>query len=324
MQRLLIVSVNYRTPELCLGCIASVAAERSRLPETRMVIVDNDSGDGSYERIRTAVDERGWSDWVSVVAADHNGGFAYGNNFAIRPALASDEPPDLIWLLNPDAEVLEGSGEALVRFLNDHPKAGMATSRWVPKDGQPATEAPTAFRRFSALGELLGTMQLHILERLFPKAVVGMWPRDEPFKADWLSGTTLMFKRAVVDDIGLMDEGYFLYFEESDYCLQAQRKGWELWWVPDSRFYHVIGASTGFTWNSVQQRRRPAYWFYSRRRYFVKNFGAAYAVAADSLHIVGYVGWRLRALVQRKPNLDPPHYLWDFLVNSVFAKGFKL
>ena len=323
MQRLLIVTVNYKTPELCIKCIQSVAAERPRLPATRMVIVDNDSGDGSFERIGAAIAANGWSDWISVVAADRNGGFSYGNNVAIRAALASTERPDLIWLLNPDAELLPGAGEALVRFLNAHPKAGMATSRWAPREGQQAS-APTAFRRFTAIGEFVSHVQLRILEKLFPKSVIGIWPRNEPFQADWLSGTTMMIRREVIDDIGLMDEGYFLYFEESDYCLQAKRKGWEMWFVPDSCIHHVIGAATGFTPPGSRQKRRPAYWFQSRRRYFLKNFGAAYALAADLLHLAGYLVWRARVKLEGKPDLDPPHYLGDFLSHSVLAKGFRL
>jgi N-acetylglucosaminyl-diphospho-decaprenol L-rhamnosyltransferase len=323
MQRLLIVSVNYRTPDLCVKCVQSVAAERPRLPQMRMVIVDNDSGDGSFERIRSAIEAHGWSDWVSVVAAGRNGGFSYGNNVAIRPALSSAEPPDLIWLLNPDAEVLEGAGQALVNFLATHPRAGMVTSQWLPKDGQQES-APMAFRRFTALGEFVTHVQSSALERLFPKAVIGLWPRSEPFQADWLSGTTLMIRREVIEDIGLMDEGYFLYFEESDYCLQAKRKGWELWFVPDSCIHHVIGASTGFTTPGHRQRRRPAYWFHSRRRYFLKNFGTAYALAADLMHIAGYLLWRVRVKLEGKPDFDPPHYLKDFFAQSVFVKGFKL
>ncbi|MGF1547294.1 MAG: glycosyltransferase family 2 protein [Thiotrichales bacterium] len=321
MSRLLIVTVNYRTAALTEKCLRSVAAELPTLPETRMVIVDNDSGDGSFETIRAAIDANGWSDWAEVVQAERNGGFSYGNNYAIRPAMQSAEPPDLIWLLNPDAELLGGAGAALVDFLNRHPRAGMVTSQEVDDSGSPQ---PMAFRRFSAVGELVQTMRLGLLARLFPNAVVPIWPADEPFRADWLSGSSLMIRREVIQDLGLMDEGYFLYFEESDYCLQAQRKGWELWYVPQSRIFHVQGASTGFIKSALKQPRRPAYWFYSRRRYFVKNFGGVYAVVADALHLIGYAFWRVRRWVQNKPDLDPPGYLGDFFRNSVFVKGFTL
>lgn len=324
MARLLIVTVNFRTPALTLECIASVAAERAALPPLRMVIVDNASGDGSLAQIRAGVQARGWGDWCEVVDGGRNGGFSFGNNVAIRPAMASPEPPDFIWLLNPDAKLIRDGGRALVDFLVAHPRAGMATSSSLDAQGHRQT---MAFRRFTALGEFVGTMKLGVLDRLFAPTVVPMAPRDEPHAADWLSGCSLMIRREVIEQIGLMDESYFLYFEESDYCLQARRKGWELWYVPQSTIFHAIGAATGLNDGTAhaprKPSRRPAYWFESRRRYFVKNFGAGYAALADAAHMIGFALWRLRRWVQRKPDLDPPHYLADFLRHSVFAAGFR-
>lgn len=321
MTSLLIVTVNYRTADLAIKCIASVAADLANLPaETRMVVVDNASGDDSVEQIQAAVENNGW-DWVDVVAAERNGGFSYGNNQALRPALQSSNPPDYVWLLNPDAESLPGAGSALIDFLQAHPQAGLATSQYVDPDDEPKA---MAFRHFTVTSELVSNMNLGILERLFPNALIPVPPRDEPYQADWLSGTSLMIRREVLEDVGLMDEGYFLYFEESDYCLQAQRRGWELWYVPESRILHFIGASTGFHDGGQRQPRRPQYWFESRRRYFVKNHGPAYAMLADAGHMLGYAAWATRRTLQRKENLDPPHYLFDFLRNSVFVKGFRL
>ena len=322
MPKLLIVTVNYRTTELAIKCLASIASDLHNLPEeTEMVVVDNQSGDGSMEKIATAIEERGWQSWASIVEAERNGGFSYGNNFAIRPALEHESPPDYVWLLNPDAESLEGAGKALLDFMDAHPKAGLTTSRYVDPEDEPKA---MAFRHFTALSELVSNLRLGTMDRLFPQTVIPVPPQEQPYQAEWLSGTSLMIRREVFDTIGLMDEGYFLYFEESDYCLQAQRKGWELWYVPESRILHVIGASTGFRHTSAREPRRPAYWFESRRRYFIKNHGALYAALADAFHLTGYSLWTLRQFLQRKENLDPPYYLWDFFRHSVFLKGFSL
>ena len=321
MKKLLIVTVNYRIPELTEKCLRSIANDRARLPEhTRMVVVDNDSGDGSYEKIANAIRRNGWEEWAEVVASGHNGGFAYGNNVAIRRALDSNDPPDYIWLLNPDAESLEGAGQALIDFLETHPKAGLATSRY---DESATGPNATAFRDFSILTELVTTLRIGLLERLLPRGVVHFEPQQHPHPADWISGTSLMIRREVFDDIGLMDEGYFLYFEESDFCLQAQRHGWECWYVPESRILHVLGAATGFSHGDGREPRRPRYWFESRRRYFIKNFGLGYAMLADLAHLTGFALWQLRRALQQKPDLDPPHYLRDFLANSTFASAFE-
>jgi GT2 family glycosyltransferase len=321
MVSLLIVTVNYRTADLAITCLQSVAEERLGLPNLRMVIVDNDSGDGSFEKIAAAIESKGWGEWASIVAAGRNGGFSFGNNVAIRPALESDNPPDFIWLLNPDAKLFHGAGKALLAFMSANPKAGLATSSSVDDTGE---AQPMAFHKFTAWGEFLLAMKLGYLDRLSPKSVIAIPPGDAPYQADWLSGSSLMIRREVFDDIGLMDEAYFLYFEESDFCLQAQRKGWELWYVPQSRIFHIIGASTGFTRYTQKPPRRKSYWFYSRRRYFVKNYGVLYAGLADFLHMAGYVLWRARRALQHKPDFDPPKYLFDFFLNSVLIKGSHL
>ena len=93
---------------------------------------------------------------------------------------------------------------------------------------------------------------------------------------DWLAGASLMIRRQVLDEIGLFDERYFLYFEETDLCLRAQRAGWTSRYVKESRIMHIGSVSTGMkTW-----KRMPGYWFDSRLRYFTKNHGAFYAALA--------------------------------------------
>ncbi len=324
MDQILTVTVNYRTPELTIKCIESVARERERnLPGLAMCVVDNNSGDGSVEMITAAVESHGWSDWVEVIASGRNGGFSYGNNLAIRRALqrSREEQPDFFWLLNPDTEVEPGAVLELLRFMHEHPRVGMTTGFSYGPDGQPQT---VAYRHFTPLNEFLGTFQLGILDRLFASSNLIIPLGDEPVQAVWLTGSSLMIRREVFDDTGLMDEHYFLYFEETDLCLAAGRAGWEMWYVPTSRVMHIEGASTGFTMEDVAKPRRARYWFESRHRFFLKNYGSVKTLLADVAHLLGFSLWRLRRRIQRKPDLDPPHYLRDFFANSVFVKGFSL
>src|SRR5205085_6489480 len=112
------------------------------------------------------------------------------------------------------------------------------------------------------------------------------------------------------------DETYFLYFEETDLCLRTKLAGWQIWYVPDSRVMHIRGQSTGVTVLDEKPKRLPRYWFESRRRYFAKNHGLAYAAAADLAFLagngIGNVKRRLRGL-PRTPNL-----LGDLIRQSVF------
>src|SRR5258707_812112 len=102
---LLIVIVNYQTAGLAIDCLRSLEDEVRGLPETRVVVTDNASGVGSVARLEAAVRDNGWDGWARVQPLEKNGGFAFGNNAAIRPALASDDPPRYVLLLNPDTVV---------------------------------------------------------------------------------------------------------------------------------------------------------------------------------------------------------------------------
>jgi N-acetylglucosaminyl-diphospho-decaprenol L-rhamnosyltransferase len=117
----------------------------------------------------------------------------------------------------------------------------------------------------------------------------------------------------VFEQIGLPDDGYFLYFEEVDFCKRAWDAGWECWYVPASRVVHLVGQASGITDTKRPAKRVPGYWFAARRRYFRKHNRRAKAALADAAWAVGYTLWRTRRAVQRKPDTDPPHLLADFV-----------
>ena len=168
--------------------------------------------------------------------------------------------------------------------------------------------------------EFDGGLRLGVVSRLLSRWVLAPPPPASACAVDWVAGASLMIRGDVLRAVGLLDEGYFLYYEEVDYCLKAARAGFRCWYVPESRVVHLVGRSTGVT-NPEEPRRLPAYWFESRRRYFVQNHGALYCAAADLLWIVGFLLWRLRRPLQGKPDLDPPRLLADFLHHSVPIGG---
>ena len=133
---------------------------------------------------------------------------------------------------------------ALVEFMNDHPKVGIAGSRLENPNGTPQC---SAFRFHSVLSELEGGLRLGIVSRLLRNRVVAPPVSDEQHETDWVAGASMIVRHGVFADIGLMDEGYFLYFEEVDFCLRAHRAGWHCWYVPASRVVHLVGQSSGVT-----------------------------------------------------------------------------
>ena len=146
---------------------------------------------------------------------------------------------------------------------------------------------------------------------------------DKAERMDWVSGASMLIRTDMMEAVGRLDEGYFMYYEESDLCLRAARAGWECWYLPESRVVHLVGQSSGVTSRNTALPRRPAYWFESRRRYFVRNYGRIYAMLADGAWVVGHALWRVRRFLQRKPDTDPPHLLGDFLRQSLFARSVR-
>ncbi len=315
---LLVVIVNYRTANLTIDCLHSLVSEVQALPSTRVVVTDNNSGDDSVERIGSAIKTEGWGDWASLMPLERNGGFAYGNNAAIRPALQSTHPPIYVLLLNPDTIVRPGALKALVDFMDAHPDVGIAGSRLEDPDGTPQR---SAFRFHTVLSELESGIRLGIVSKILSKWVVAPPVSDEIHQTDWVAGASMIVRREVFEKAGLMDEDYFMYYEEMDFCLQANKAGWSCWYVPQSRVVHLVGQSSGVTDTKRPPKRQPQYLFDSRRRYFIKNYGWLYAALADHAWASGFSLWRVRRALQGKPDPDPPKALSDFLRNSVFFRG---
>lgn len=317
----LVVVVNYRTPGLTIDCLESLAAAGGLPADSRVVVTDNASGDDSCPRIQAAIDTHGWSKWAKLMPLPLNGGFAYGNNEAIRPALLASDRPDYVLLLNSDTRVHAGAIQTLVDFLEKTPGAGMVGSRLEDPDG---TCQFSTFRFPSLWSELDESLRLGPVHRLLRRFVTLVPTPTEAAPVDWVAGASLLIRREVFDTIGLLDDGYFLYYEETDFCLRAARNGFPCWYEPKSRVMHLIGQSTGVTVRSKALPRRPKYWFDSRRRYFLRNHGAAFTALLDAVWAVTYPFGRLQLSLRRKPVFDPTRLWLDYVKNSVFCRGFKL
>jgi len=283
-----VVIVNYRTPDLVVDCLNSIAPEIDETGRIRVALVDNASGDGSAEKLRESIKKNGWDSWVRLLPQPRNGGFAYGNNAGIKEALRQSPDLDYIMLLNPDTIVRPGSIRALAEFLDLHPKAGIAGSLLENANG---SIEPSAHNSPSPLGELESGASLAFLSRLLLGYKVTPPQRATPHACDWVSGASLMFRRAVIESVGVMDEGYFLYFEEVDFCSRSRKAGWQVWLEPASIVVHFEGSSTGI---GVAANRRPPYWYDSRRRFFVKHYGVAGLFLADFLWTTGRASLAVR------------------------------
>jgi N-acetylglucosaminyl-diphospho-decaprenol L-rhamnosyltransferase len=307
-----IATVTYRSAALTINCLRSIEAE---LPtpglSIRVIVVDNASEDAPL--IEEAIEANGWSSWVNLVRAPRNGGFAYGNNRAFQLAY-NGGPPDYFYLLNPDTLVRKGAIGALVRFLEAHPTVAIAGSSFENLDG---SEWPIAFRFPSILSEIEGGLQLGHATRVLQRWVVAVHMEPVPQPVDWVPGASMMIRRTALDAIGGFDENYFLYFEETDFCLRAKKAGLSTWYVPESRVMHVAGQSTKVTERNTPTKRLPAYWFESRRRYFVVTYGMPYAIAVDVAALLAHGLGCIKRVLQRSTDRGVPYFIRDLLQHSV-------
>jgi N-acetylglucosaminyl-diphospho-decaprenol L-rhamnosyltransferase len=315
--KLAIVIVNFRTAAMVVDCLASLEAERGTFGDFGVVVTDNDSSDDSVGVLQAALDQRGWGEWSMVVQLPRNGGFAYGNNRGIEEAQRRWRP-ELVLLLNPDTIVRPGALGVLVRFLDEHPEAAIAGPRLEHANGEPQH---SAFRWPTLLSELDAGLRLGTVSRLLSRWQVALPIGDEAREVDWVSGAALLARGEVFERVGLLDEQYFMYFEELDLCRRAARMGMRAWHVPEARVVHLVGQASGVNNPLMPPRRRPAYWFESRRRYFRKTHGRVYAGAVDAARIAGCAVWRVRRRLQRKPDTDPPAFLQDLIRHSMRGSG---
>lgn len=302
--RIVVIVVNYRSAALAVEAVRALAADFAD-PEfdVSAVVVENASGEAAALEAGLAGLER-----VTLVVSPRNGGFGAGNNIGFERGYADGNPPEFFHLLNPDTHVEPGAVCTLARFMQSHPRAGIAGSSLQLGDG---TDWSRAFRFPSFPGEIDDALRFGIASKLLKQWATSRPMGTEPERVDWVAGASMMIRRELLDEVGGFDEKYFLYFEETDFCRKAARAGWECWYVPASRVRHLAGQSTGISTEIKNPGRLPAYWFESRRRYFEKNHGRLYASAMDVTFTAARMIGRLKAAALGRPTREPPHFLRD-------------
>jgi N-acetylglucosaminyl-diphospho-decaprenol L-rhamnosyltransferase len=266
---LAVIVVSYNVRELLAACLKSLYADlgTSALDAT-VWVVDNASADSSAEMVR-----RDFPD-VRLIISSTNVGFAAGNNLALR-AIGLDQPelpasvPRHILLLNPDTEVLPGALTTLTRFLDEMPEAGACGPALLYPNGRfqhSAFAFPTLWQITFDFFPLHGRLLDSRLNGRYPRR---LYQAGEPFPIDHPLGAALMVRSAVVAQVGLLDEGFFMYCEEIDWCLRIRERGWTIYCVPRAQIMHHAGGST----SQFREAMFVALWR-SRYRLFAKHDGA--------------------------------------------------
>ncbi len=315
--RVLCCLLNYKTADMTLQSLDTLLPEVRAVSaagkgEARVTIVDNDSKDGSLEKLQQGVEKRGCGDVVNVVASGHNGGYGYGNNVALRQGLGAQKA-QYFYLLNSDAFVEGTALQTMIEYLDQNADVGIAGGYIHGVDGEPH---PGVFRYPTIWSEIEGSVRFAPLSRLLKDRVV---PRPVPVtttteQVDWVPGASMVMRGSMLEKIGLFDETFFLYFEETDLCHRAKKAGWKIAFVRDASVAHIVGVSTGV---KNLKRRTPGYMLDSRRYYFLKHHGRAYLWASNLAHAAGLASFRVRRRLQNKAEQDYEKALSDFVVHCI-------
>ncbi len=236
---------------------------------------------------------------------------------AIREALAGADRPEHVLLLNSDTIVEPNALAALCEFMDTHPRAGIAGSLLLHPDG---TVGPSPFRLLGVATELDRGLRVGFVHHLLARWVDSPHPTEDA-RVDWVSGASMLLRTAMLEEVGLLDEGFFAYYEDIDLCVRARAAGWETWYVPGSRVFHLEGGLSGFTRKAV---RRPAFFYQARRRFFLKHRGPVGAAIIDAAFLTGLVLHALRSVVEGRSSDTWPAFMSDSFRYSVFGSGFRL
>jgi N-acetylglucosaminyl-diphospho-decaprenol L-rhamnosyltransferase len=261
-----VLIVSYNTCSLTLQAIASVVSE----PCVETIVVDNASGDRSADAIAARYPA------VHLIRSERNLGFAGGMNAAA--AVAEGET---LLLLNSDACLAPGALELLLQHMDSQPRAGLVAPALRYADGR---WQPSAFA-FPGLVQI--ALDLYPIDRLTDSQLNGRVQADTPRQVDHPLGACMLIRRAAWHDVGPLDQGYFMYLEEIDWCRRARARGWQIWYQPRAIAVHHGGSST-----SQQPDAMFAELWRSRLRYYGRFHGPIYN---RLVHAVVRLGLRKRS-----------------------------
>jgi len=271
MVALSVVVVSWNVRDLLRRCLQSL---RSGV-QHEIVVVDNNSTDGSAEMVRAEFPD------VQLIANAENRGFPAANNQGIAVTRGR-----YVLLLNPDTEVVGDALATMVAYADAHPDVGVVGPRLLNPDGS----VQSSRRRFPTLMTALFEstwLQSYAPRRLLERYYVLDRPGDAVQDVDWVYGAALMARREAVRQVGMMDEGFFMYSEEMDWCRRFRDAGWRVVYLPTARIVHYGGRSS-----EQVVAARHIHFQTSKVRYFRKHHSAA-AAEGLRLFLLGNYAWQL-------------------------------
>lgn len=278
--RLSVIIVNYKTPDLVLNCVRSLENQIDHIRD-HVFIVDNNSGNDDVVNITNALRQYNLSNLVTIIPSHHNKGFSAGNNIGITYSTAQ-----YYLLTNSDTLLRPDAISNLLSAAALYPDAGIISPRLEWPDGTPQV---SCFRFHTPVSELINSAGTGVITRLLKGYDVPLDITNVASYPDWTSFACVLIKHAVIEKIGLLDENYFMYYEDVDYCRRAKNAGFEIVNWPFAHVVHLQGMSSDVNILHKNNKRLPAYYYQSRARYFTKNYGKRGFIVSNICWITGRI-----------------------------------
>lgn len=292
-----VVIINYKTPKLVIDCLASLLPELRTL-NAKVVIVDNNSNDDSCEKISNWICENDDLKQVELIPSGKNTGFSGGNNHGINHVEA-----EYYLLLNSDTLVRKGAISLLLEAAQKDKTIGLVSPRLEWPDAAPQE---SCFRFHSPISELISSANTGLITRIFKSFDVPYTVSEKSEFYDWTSFACVLVRAEVFKECGLMDDGYFMYFEDVAFAHKAKKAGWKVLNVPNAHVVHLRGGSSPVKSQTKLRKRLPRYYYESRTRFFYQIYGRLGLLMANVCWSMGYVMSSLRSLLSSsfKPTIS--------------------
>ena len=266
-----IIIVSYNAERFLKPCLESIFSTITNCTY-EVIVIDNNSQDNSV-----AVTERHFPS-VAIIKNKHNTGYAMANNQGIQTAAGK-----FLLLLNPDTILYDNTIDTMLRFAQTSQKTGIVGCKVINRDNRLQWDSCGSFLNptnlcFKEFGlEKLG-QYFHPLDN----RLMRYWKRDSSRLVDWISGVCMLINRSLIEQIGLLDEQYFSYMEDMDYCRLAVKEGWQVYFLHNVSIFHNIGGS----WKQQSSRHLHTA-LVSEKRYLKKFYGYLGVIIFKTLHLLG-------------------------------------
>lgn len=271
---LAVIIVNYNTGDDLRKCLDSIYLSRQNI-SFQVWVVDNGSQDGSLDRARSAHPQ-------AIYISGENVGFARANNLAIDRSKS-----DFVLLLNPDTILSDNVFDSTINFLNKNPDAGMVSCKLVLQDGSLDLACRRSFPSlFDGFSRAVGFSKIFPRSRLFSRYNLTYLDENTTSEVEAVNGAFMMAKREAIKDVGLLDPDYFMYMEDLDWCFRFRRRGWKIYYFPETQIIHIKGRSA-----NENSSRMISEFFYSMELFCRKNYFPRQSLLVSELTSLGINVW---------------------------------